>query len=401
MNMLDGKVACTESITKQEEDSLPRPDTVSFQDSQTHNAGSAPGTSCRDTDNSAASLLKNLGAERPGMPVCLITGFLGAGKTTLVNHILSNSQGLRAAVFVNEFGSIDVDGALISSSVDEGCVISLTNGCVCCEVNADLAKQLSELLASRSETIDVVIIETSGVCDPDPVLSTLQQIEDVDKVHLDSVVCVVDATTVQDKQLGASSEAQKQLFNADVLLLNKIDLLKDAAETDAAEKALRKQCKEQGVEPPILKTVRAATDLIALCGLADASVSSSKRRRKSSHSEGAGAEVLARHGSHGHFTTFAYEASKPFDPLKFELWAERPLPGILRAKGLLWMSGIPSYVCFHLAGRRTNPFETLPAFGKPSCSKIVFVGIGRSANNSLENCPDASSIRQALDACLC
>merc|ERR1719197_1454393 len=106
------------------------------------------------------------------MPICLITGFLGAGKTTLVNHILTNSQGLRAAVFVNEYGTVDIDGALIrwQGQIDEDRVISLSNGCICCQVNDDLARQLAKLLETRRDAVDVVIIETSGVCDPEPVL---------------------------------------------------------------------------------------------------------------------------------------------------------------------------------------------------------------------------------------
>ncbi|CAK9023180.1 47 kDa protein (P47K), partial [Durusdinium trenchii] len=126
--------------------------------------------------------------------VCIITGFLGAGKTTLLNHIL-NQQGARVAVFVNEFGSVDIDGDLIrwQGKIDEARVVTLDNGCMCCEVNADLQRQLRKILE------DLLVIETSGLCDPAPVLSTLEQLDDLAvSLHLDTVVTVMDASDLCD-----------------------------------------------------------------------------------------------------------------------------------------------------------------------------------------------------------
>eukprot|EP00435_Cladocopium_sp_Y103_P061231 s102_g22.t2 len=176
--------------------------------------------------------------ERPGLPVCIITGFLGTGKTTLLNHILQNQRGARVAVFVNEFGSVDIDGDLIKwqGKIDEARVITLDNGCMCCEVNDDLQKQLRRVLEAQkqsTETLDLLVIETSGLCDPAPVLSTLEQLDDLAvSVHLDTVVTVVDASDLEGSAMPKSAEvlclqetAAQQIKYCDLVLLNKCDLL--------------------------------------------------------------------------------------------------------------------------------------------------------------------------------
>jgi len=176
--------------------------------------------------------------QRPGLPVCIITGFLGTGKTTLLNHILQNQQGRRVAVFVNEFGSVDIDGDLIGwkGQIDEARVITLDNGCMCCEVNDDLQRQLRRVLEAQkhSPELDLLVIETSGLCDPAPVLSTLEQLEDLAvSLHLDSVVTVVDASDLEGSALKSKSAealclqdtAAQQIKYCDLILLNKCDLL--------------------------------------------------------------------------------------------------------------------------------------------------------------------------------
>ncbi|CAK9062729.1 unnamed protein product, partial [Durusdinium trenchii] len=172
--------------------------------------------------------------ERPGLPVCIITGFLGAGKTTLLNHIL-NQQGARVAVFVNEFGSVDIDGDLIrwQGKIDEARVVTLDNGCMCCEVNADLQRQLRKILEAQKkapEKLDLLVIETSGLCDPAPVLSTLEQLDDL-AAQLGTVVTVMDASDLCDhvpksaQALSLQETAAQQIKYCDLVLLNKCDLL--------------------------------------------------------------------------------------------------------------------------------------------------------------------------------
>eukprot|EP00931_Biecheleriopsis_adriatica_P063985 TRINITY_DN38858_c0_g1_i2.p1 TRINITY_DN38858_c0_g1~~TRINITY_DN38858_c0_g1_i2.p1 ORF type:complete len:410 (-),score=101.24 TRINITY_DN38858_c0_g1_i2:43-1194(-) len=381
---------------------------------------------------------------RPGLPVCLITGFLGAGKTTLLNHILRNQEGVRAAVFVNEFGAIDIDGSLVrwSGSVDEARVVTLDNGCVCCEVNADLGRQLQRVLKrykDAGEELDLVVIETSGVCDPAPVLATLEQLEDLAyATHLDSVLAVVDAEDFNttsgvprtSETLNLQATASQQLKHCDLVILNKCDLLGGLA-SEGAEKAeaalsrlLAAAHGEAGNAPRILRAERAALDLSLIVSLPRVRSSSErsndgaatpeappeKRRRhlsRSPDSKSRGLKGLLSSayslGSHeaslrSCAASFAYTATRPFDPLRFESWLEAggPPKSICRAKGLLWMKGIPRHVIFQLSGSRTNPFETAKNGGSPESSRLVFIGAAASLRSG-----DELQVKRDLDDCLC
>ena len=125
------------------------------------------------------------------IPVTLLTGYLGAGKTTLLNKILSEKHGKKYAVVVNEFGEVGIDNELIISSEEE--VFEMNNGCICCTVRGDLIRILSGLL-ERDENFEGILIETTGLADPGPVIQTFFVDDDLrDKVHLDQVVTVVDS----------------------------------------------------------------------------------------------------------------------------------------------------------------------------------------------------------------
>ena len=168
---------------------------------------------------------------RAGPRVTVLTGFLGAGKTTLVNHILSTDHGRRIAVIVNEFGEIGIDGDLIVSSDEE--VVEMANGCVCCtlSVRNDLTTTIRELLA-RPEPPDYVVIETSGLADPVPVTQALFVDALLDSIRVDGIVTMVDAKYV-DRHLDEfgpdrpDSRVVDQILCADRIVLNKIDLVSE------------------------------------------------------------------------------------------------------------------------------------------------------------------------------
>ena len=170
---------------------------------------------------------------RAGPPVTVLTGFLGAGKTTLVNHILSTDHGRRIAVIVNEFGEIGIDGDLIVSSDEE--VVEMANGCVCCtlSVRNDLTTTIQDLLA-RPEPPDYVVIETSGLADPVPVTQALFVDALVNSIRVDGIVTMVDAKHV-DRHLDEfgpdrpDSRVVDQILCADRIVLNKIDLVSEDA----------------------------------------------------------------------------------------------------------------------------------------------------------------------------
>jgi len=156
------------------------------------------------------------------IPVTVISGFLGAGKTTLVNHLLSQNQHYKIGVVVNEFGEVGIDGQLIVS--EQEALIEINNGCVCCTVRADLVASVKEMLELAGHRLDRLIIETSGLADPAPVLQTFLADPDLrTRVELESVVTVIDALHLSG-QLN-DEIVREQIAFADTLILNKTDLV--------------------------------------------------------------------------------------------------------------------------------------------------------------------------------
>ena len=170
------------------------------------------------------------------IPVTVLTGYLGAGKTTLLNRILSEDHGKKYAVIVNEFGEIGIDNDLIVKSDEE--IYEMNNGCICCTVRGDLIRVVQKLMR-RQGRFDAIIVETTGLADPAPVAQTFFMDEDVRaKAQLDAVIALVDAKHFL-LSLGDSPEAEDQIAFADVILLNKTDLV-DATELAKVEATIRR-----------------------------------------------------------------------------------------------------------------------------------------------------------------
>jgi G3E family GTPase len=156
------------------------------------------------------------------LPVTILTGFLGAGKTTLLNRVLTSEHGRRVAVIVNEFGEVGIDHHLLISSDQE--IVEMSNGCICCTVRGDLLRSLFQLLEHKSK-FDTLMIETTGLADPAPVVQTFFIDERIKaEFQLNGVVTVVDSKHIF-QQIGQSVEAKEQIAFADMVLLNKIDLI--------------------------------------------------------------------------------------------------------------------------------------------------------------------------------
>jgi G3E family GTPase len=156
------------------------------------------------------------------IPVTVLTGFLGSGKTTLLNRILSEDHGLRIAVIENEFGEIGVDQDLVINADEE--ILEMNNGCICCTVRGDLIRILTDLM-TRSKKFDRVIIETTGLADPGPVAQTFFIDEAMrDAFYLDGIITLVDSKHIM-RQLDSSEEAESQIAFADLIVLNKIDVV--------------------------------------------------------------------------------------------------------------------------------------------------------------------------------
>src|SRR5215217_4434296 len=176
------------------------------------------------------------------IPVTVLTGYLGAGKTTLLNRILSENHGKKYAVIVNEFGEIGIDNDLIIGADEE--IFEMNNGCVCCTVRGDLVRILEGLM-KRKGKFDAIIVETTGLADPAPVAQTFFVDEDVQKnARLDAVVTVADAKWLSDR-LKDAPEAKNQIAFADVIVLNKTDLVSkpELAEVEARIRAINPYAK--------------------------------------------------------------------------------------------------------------------------------------------------------------
>ncbi|KAG2428246.1 hypothetical protein HYH02_014428 [Chlamydomonas schloesseri] len=199
------------------------------------------------------------------IPITVVTGFLGAGKTTLVNHILTANHGKKIAVIENEFGEVGIDDALVMESKEE--IFEMNNGCVCCTVRGDLIRILNKLI-KRKGKFDAILIETTGLANPAPVIQTFFVDDDIkDACLLDAVLTVVDAKHVslhldEEKPEGVVNEAVQQIAFADKVLLNKTDLV-----TAEELRHLRHRIQHMNKPVEIIECVRSNVDVGRLLGI--------------------------------------------------------------------------------------------------------------------------------------
>jgi G3E family GTPase len=324
------------------------------------------------------------------IPVTVLTGYLGAGKTTLLNRILSEPHGQKFAVIVNEFGEIGIDNDLVVGADEE--IFEMNNGCICCTVRGDLVRIINGLMRRKGK-FDAIIVETTGLADPAPVAQTFFMDDAVGaKTKIDAVVTVADAKWLKDR-LKDAPEAKNQIAFADVILVNKTDLVgaDDLRELEMRIRAINPYAKLHRTErcqvplPEVLG--RKAFDLDRILDIEPAFLTADGDGHD--HDHGHHDHTHAHddgHHSHGlkHYhdedvQSVALKTEKSLDPDKFFPWVQdlvaKEGPSILRAKGILAFKDDPDRFVFQgihmiLDGDHQRPWGA----DEKRVSRIVFIG---------------------------
>lgn len=348
------------------------------------------------------------------IPVTVLTGYLGAGKTTLLNRILSEPHGRKYAVIVNEFGEIGIDNDLVVGADEE--VFEMNNGCVCCTVRGDLVRIINGLM-KRKGKFDAIIVETTGLADPAPVAQTFFVDEDIRRhAALDAVVTVADAKWLSQR-LKDAPEAKNQIAFADVIVLNKTDLVDggEIAEVEARIRGLNPYARlhrSERCQVALAEVLeRKAFDLDRILEIEPDFLSAGDHdhhhdhHHDHDHDRAHGHSHGHDHGGHGHgglkhyhdeeMQSLALRADRPVDGEKFLAWLRalvaREGQKILRSKGILSFAGDEKRYVFQgvhmmLDGDYQRPWKE----GEARESRVVFIG---------RDLPE-DAIRRGFESCL-
>lgn len=335
------------------------------------------------------------------IPATVVTGFLGAGKTTLIRHLLENAKGKRIALVINEFGDLGVDGGILKGCGIENCrdedVVELSNGCICCTVADDFIPTMEKLL-DRDEPVDHIVIETSGLALPQPLIRAFNWPGISTRVTVDGVVTVVDGKAVAEGRFAhdiAAIDAQRaaddgldhetplselfedQIAAADMILVNKTDLL-DPAEAEALVARLKSEARG-GVQ--VVRATMGALPVEVLLGQGAAAEADMEARHEVHHhhdhdDEDDDHHDAAHHHGHDEFESFVVTRAEVTDPKAFAAQVSEVIRAhdILRLKGFVAVAGKPMRLTLQAVGPRVDTHFDRPFGADPRETRLVVIG---------------------------
>ena len=307
------------------------------------------------------------------VPFTVIGGFLGAGKTSLLNHLLAQSSGIRCAVLVNDFGDLNIDESLISSH--DGQTISLANGCVCCSISNDFNQTVINLV-KRIEEFDQVVVEASGVSEPDRIMDIARLDPELSP---GGIVVLVDAAEVQNRSTDRyiNNIVLKQLQTAELLIVNKTDLVsrEKLAELEAWLEDVSPNAVRLNTSGGVVPVQMIFGEKIKSNGFSDKADGETNRTEDSNYSY------------HNHqFKSLALSSSKRLNRKTFEIWCEALPPSVIRGKGILYFDDTPenSWV-WQKVGKQSSIKKFL---GNNSNSELVLIGTPEMPSSQELELPD-------------
>lgn len=337
-------------------------------------------------------------ASRPHLPVTIVTGFLGAGKTTLLNHILTNKSNLKIAAAINDFAELNIDEKLVASHNAASQIIELSNGCVCCHLLKDLKDAVWRLLdANDVNTVSYLVVETSGISNPLEIIRELDvTFGKLFRARLDAVVCVVDVDQMLHTHASSSSAMISQLACADVIILNKIDLLPTKAELTLVEERIRGINHQAALYSTTFCNVPLSNIMDVTIPLMDSGAGGNAMTHEKSHvpiyvSQTGGAlrcdasmikskgAASRKHSSEEFVSVSESICEGPLSLARLEEFVcSNMVQQLSRMKGILWIQGLKQHRCvLHLSGRGRLGFELDGTWTGPPSSDIAFIGSKR------------------------